>query len=85
MLINTSNLDLDIEQIKDMQTILNHSRSAKEHTPRFIEYLHDTIDHNEAMDQSMPPLDYPEYSYRLRHVPSSLTHNDLQYNLSYYA
>ncbi len=82
--IQVTNPDLDIIHVKDMRTIINHSRSSTEHTPRSdntISYAPPDIDDLDLRESS---LAYPEHSYRLKYVPLSLTHDDIRFNLSYY-
>ena len=75
--INTTCPNLNVELIKDMRTILNRSRSSPEHTPRYSEQPLNTNNHTQAQDQFMTLRDYPDYTYRLRHVPLNLAHEDI--------
>ncbi len=84
MTINTNHPDIDIMNVTDMRIILNHSQSSSKHSPRYNDFpQHSPINLDES-DHNEDNTDYLEYSYRLSHVPLSINHKDITYNLSYY-
>src|SRR6266540_2289412 len=84
MTTNTNHPDIDITNVTDMRIILNHSCSSLTHSSRYNDSSQHPPINPADSNQLMDSTDYPEYSYRLRHVPLSLNHKDLTYNLSYY-
>ncbi len=83
-MINATHPDLDITPVLDMRIILNHAHLTSSHTSR---YNRTTLHPSQSMitsDLNKSISDYPDYTYRLRHVPLSLKYEDLKHNLSYY-
>ena len=83
-MINAIHPDIDIMNIVNMRTILNHSRSTFSHTSRYNESTHYPTQSMDASDYKVTISDYPEFTYHLRHVSLSLNYEDLKFNLSYY-
>src|SRR6266540_4326921 len=76
--------DLDVMNVTDMRTILNRPSHASTHTPRYHDTQPDDNHIMETSDSQGADTAYPEYTYRLTHVPLHLSHEDLKYNISYY-
>src|SRR6266540_1259041 len=81
-IINHTHPDLITTNVLDMRTILNRSYSTPMHTPRYHDNSHLSFPDIAMSDHNTNGADYPDYTYRLRHLPPLLSHDDLNYNLS---
>ncbi len=82
--INSTYPDIDVTNVLDMRTIINRPRSSKSHTPRYKDMNLSNPQSTSISELHVTDTAYPKFTYRLRHVPLSLKHEDIAYNLSYY-
>ena len=82
--ISASHPDLELTQVTDLRQILHRSNSTNSHNPRFQERKQDFDRCEDQKDHTHSHSHIQDYTYRLRHVPSSLSHMHIQANLSYY-
>jgi len=83
-IINNTHPDLTTTNVLDMRTILNRSQSTPMHTPRYYADQHISASDPEISEKDAITVNYPANTYRLRHLPPFLSHDDLKYNLTYY-
>jgi len=83
-LINVTHSELEITNIVDMRLILKHPHSSFSHTLRYNESTHQSTQRLDDLEMNDSNSEYSEFTYHLRYVPLSLSHEMLQYNLSYY-
>ncbi len=84
MTIHATHPDIDITTIIDMRIILNHSRPKSTHILRYSEPSHLPTQSMEFLKHNVSTSEYSDFAYRLRYVSSSLKHEDIKHNLSYY-
>src|SRR6266540_3742733 len=76
--------DTDIINVTDMRTILNRPNHPTTHTSRYYDHQHNDHHSMETSDSQVDATEYPEFTYRLTHVPLHISHEDITYNMSYY-